>query len=89
MKITATKYEARMDGVIEPITADTLADTLWTEMAMWQAKSPLLMQMFEWKKTRIICRDHRIRGGCRRGPGRNRRRRRIRPTRWPGCMQIT
>jgi hypothetical protein len=40
------------------ITADTLADTLWTEMAKWQTKSPFLMAAFEWQKTRIFCREH-------------------------------
>jgi hypothetical protein len=40
------------------ITADTLADTLWTEMAKWQTKSPFLMAAFEWQKTRIFSREH-------------------------------
>ena len=39
------------------ISADTLSDTLWTEMAMWRSKSPLLTQMFEWTKTRIFCKE--------------------------------
>jgi phage terminase large subunit len=36
------------------ITADTLADTLWAEMAKWQYRSPVLLEMFEWQKTRIF-----------------------------------
>lgn len=36
------------------ITADTLADTLWAEMAKWQAKSPLLQALFQWEKKRIF-----------------------------------
>jgi phage terminase large subunit len=40
------------------ITADTLADTLWSEMAKWQQKSPFLLAAFEWQKTRIFSRDH-------------------------------
>lgn len=40
------------------ITADTLADTLWAEMAKWQQKSELLKAMFEWQKTRIFAKHH-------------------------------
>jgi phage terminase large subunit len=40
------------------VTADNLADNLWTEMAKWQNESPLLKETFEWQKTRIICRAH-------------------------------
>lgn len=40
------------------ISADNLADNLWTEMAHWQNKSPLLQHAFEWTKTRITARDH-------------------------------
>lgn len=39
------------------ITAENLSDCLWTEMAKWQSRSPLLQQMFEWNKTRIVCRQ--------------------------------
>lgn len=35
------------------ITAENLADNLWKEMSKWQQKSDLLMNLFEWKKTRI------------------------------------
>jgi len=40
------------------ITADTLADTLWAEMAKWQIKSPFLTAAFVWQKTRIFAKDH-------------------------------
>lgn len=40
------------------ISADNLADNLWTEMAKWRDKSPALKAMFEWTKTRIFARDH-------------------------------
>jgi len=39
------------------ITGDNLRDGLWKEMAKWQAKSPLLMQAFEWQKERIVSRE--------------------------------
>jgi hypothetical protein len=35
------------------ITADNLADNLWTEMAKWQARSPFLRAAFDWSRTRI------------------------------------
>lgn len=40
------------------ISGDTLADTLWTEMARWMNKSKLLQEMFVWTKTRIFAREH-------------------------------
>lgn len=40
------------------ISADTLADTLWAEMAHWHSKSPLLRHAFTWTKTRIFANDH-------------------------------
>lgn len=40
------------------ITADNLADNFWTEMSVWQQKSPLLKEMFEHTKTRIFAKDH-------------------------------
>ena len=39
------------------ITADTLFDTLWSEMALWRSTSPLLQEMFEWTRTRIFARE--------------------------------
>lgn len=35
------------------ITGDNLADGLWSEMALWMAKSQLLQDAFVWRKTRI------------------------------------
>lgn len=40
------------------ITAENLADNLWTEMAHWQHRSPLLKSAFTWTKTRIFANDH-------------------------------
>ena len=39
------------------VTAENLADNLWSEMAKWRQRSELLMSDFEWTKTRIFCRD--------------------------------
>jgi phage terminase large subunit len=39
------------------ITGANLSDCLWTELARWHAKSPLLQRAFEWTQTRITCRD--------------------------------
>src|SRR5580698_10488659 len=35
------------------ITAENLADNLWSEMAKWQQRSAVLKAGFEWTKTRI------------------------------------
>lgn len=43
--------------VATSISYDNLSDGLWTEMAKWQNKSPLLKHQFEWTKTRISHRD--------------------------------
>jgi len=40
------------------ITADNLSDGLWTEMAKWQKRSPLLSAAFTWTKTSITCNEH-------------------------------
>lgn len=40
------------------ITAENLADNLWTEMAKWQQRSPLLKSQFTWTKTRIFANSH-------------------------------
>lgn len=40
------------------ISADNLADNLWTEMAKWQQQSALLKAAFTWQKTRIFANDH-------------------------------
>lgn len=36
------------------ISWDNLRDNLWSEMATWQKKSPLLVSMFTWTKERIF-----------------------------------
>lgn len=43
--------------VCTSITGDNLADGLWTELAKWQAKSPLLKELFTWRKTRIEAKE--------------------------------
>jgi len=40
------------------VSADNLSDNLWTEMAMWRSRSPLLKEVFELTKTRIFAKDH-------------------------------
>ena len=40
------------------ITGDNLRDGLWKEMAKWQKRSQLLSECFEWRKERIVCREH-------------------------------
>lgn len=40
------------------ISGDNLRDGLWTEMAKWQQKSPLLLQLFEWTTTRIFAKEN-------------------------------
>lgn len=40
------------------ISEQNLSDGLWSEMAKWQAKSPLLKSQFVWTKTRIFSKDH-------------------------------
>jgi phage terminase large subunit len=39
------------------ITGDNLRDNLWTEMAKWRARSPLIEKAFEWTKSRIFNRE--------------------------------
>lgn len=41
-------------GVAISITADNLADGLWTELAKWQAKSPFLRDQFQWTASKIF-----------------------------------
>lgn len=40
------------------ISGDNLADGLWTEMSKWREKSDFLKAAFDWKKTRIVAKDH-------------------------------
>ena len=42
---------------VTSITKDNLADGLWKESSKWQQRSPLLQEMFEWQKTRIVAKD--------------------------------
>lgn len=39
------------------ISGSNLSDGLWTEMAVWQGKSPLLKDLFLWQRTRIESRQ--------------------------------
>lgn len=39
------------------ITADNLADGLWTELAKWQRKSQFLLKAFTWTKTKIFANE--------------------------------
>lgn len=39
------------------ISADNLADNLWSELATWQKKSKLLTQRFQWTKTKIFLKE--------------------------------
>jgi len=39
------------------ITGDNLRDGLWTELAKWQQRSPLLSGLFEWRQERIVNRE--------------------------------
>ena len=45
-------------GAAVSITADNLRDNLWSELAKWQNRSPLLLHFFEWTKQRIFAKDH-------------------------------
>lgn len=40
------------------ISAENLADNLWTEMSKWQQRSPYLTAKYQWTKTRIFAKDH-------------------------------
>lgn len=39
------------------ISEDNLRDNLWTELAKWQGKSPLLRHLFRWTKSRIEAKE--------------------------------
>lgn len=39
------------------ISGDNLRDGLWSEMAKWREKSPLLKEAFVWQKERIFAKD--------------------------------
>lgn len=40
------------------ISGENLKDNLWTELAHWMHKSPLLETVFEWQAERIVAREH-------------------------------
>lgn len=40
------------------ISGDNLRDNLWAEMAYWQQRSPLLLELFQWRAERITCKAH-------------------------------
>jgi phage terminase large subunit len=40
------------------ISADNLKSNLWTELARWHSKSPLLETLFEQTAKSIVCREH-------------------------------
>lgn len=40
-------------GACTSITGDNLADGLWAELAKWQKRSPLLMQVLEWTQSAL------------------------------------
>lgn len=45
-------------GAAVSITWDNLMDNLWAELARWQNESPLLLEAFQWTKTKIFAKDH-------------------------------
>lgn len=51
----ATRIRPKMAAV--SISAENLADNLWTEMAKWRGRSKFLQSRFTWTKTRIFCND--------------------------------
>lgn len=47
-----TRYKPKV--AVTSITADSLSDTLWSELSKWQQESKLLQTVFTWTKTRIF-----------------------------------
>lgn len=43
---------------VTSITADNLRDGLWTELAKWLKKSPLLDRLFAWQRKEIVSKEH-------------------------------
>jgi phage terminase large subunit len=39
------------------VTEPNLRDGLWSELKLWQNKSPLLLELFSWTITRISCKE--------------------------------
>lgn len=44
-------------GIAVGVTADSLRDNLWPELAKWQQRSKFLSLMFTWQKERIFCNE--------------------------------
>lgn len=42
---------------VTSITADALADTIWSELALWMDRSPIIKQKFTYTKTRIFANE--------------------------------
>jgi len=42
---------------VTSISADNLADSLWSEMSKWSSRSPLIKEMFEVTKTKIFLKE--------------------------------
>lgn len=47
-----TRIEPKV--IATSITGDNLADGLWTELAKWQNRAPLLKDQFEWTASKIV-----------------------------------
>lgn len=45
-------------GAAISVTQDNLKDNLWAEFSKWQQRSPMLMNVFTWTKSRIFAKDH-------------------------------
>jgi phage terminase large subunit len=50
-----TRVDAKVPAL--SVTADNLADNLWTELALWQSKAPLLQASFTFNSSRIASRE--------------------------------
>jgi hypothetical protein len=51
-----TREHCKIAGL--SITGKNLSDNLWPEMAVWQKKTPILSELFEWGAERIRCKAH-------------------------------
>jgi len=45
-------------GAAVSISRDNLQDNLWSELAKWRNRSPLLQRAFEWTASQIYAKDH-------------------------------
>lgn len=55
LNFSATRPDAKI--AVTSISADNLSDGLWTEIAKWIKRSPLMESLFTWGKTRIYCNE--------------------------------